>query len=141
MGVVSDGGVHGHIQHLIASARAMAEAGVPVVIHAITDGRDVPPRSALGFLTELQGNLPHGVRIGTVGNDLIFEVTDDGTFSPARIGHGHGTRSMRHRADALKGDIHWKPGTQGGTKVILRFPLPKTPPYPRDAAPGDNHAT
>ena len=66
MGVVSDGGVHGHIQHLIASARAMAEAGVPVVIHAITDGRDVPPRSALGFLTELQGNLPHGVRIGTV---------------------------------------------------------------------------
>lgn len=81
------------------------------------------------------------VRIGTVGNDLIFEVTDDGTFSPARIGHGQGTRSMRHRADALKGDIHWKPGTQGGTKVILRFPLPTTPPYPRDAAPGDNHAT
>ena len=66
MGVVSDGGVHGHIQHLIASARAIAEAGIPVVIHAVTDGRDVPPRSALGFLTELQGNLPEGVRIGSV---------------------------------------------------------------------------
>ncbi|TKW67338.1 MAG: 2,3-bisphosphoglycerate-independent phosphoglycerate mutase [Paracoccus denitrificans] len=66
MGVVSDGGVHGHIQHVLASARAVAEKGVPVVLHAITDGRDVPPKSAMGFVTELQGNLPDGVRIGTV---------------------------------------------------------------------------
>ncbi|WBU60421.1 2,3-bisphosphoglycerate-independent phosphoglycerate mutase [Paracoccus albus] len=66
MGVVSDGGVHGHIQHVIASARAVAEKGVPVVIHAITDGRDVPPKSAMGFVTELQGSLPEGVRIGTL---------------------------------------------------------------------------
>ncbi|SDD25301.1 2,3-bisphosphoglycerate-independent phosphoglycerate mutase [Paracoccus isoporae] len=66
MGVVSDGGVHGHIQHVIAAARAVAERGVPVVIHAVTDGRDVPPKSALGFVTELQGNLPQNARIGTV---------------------------------------------------------------------------
>ncbi|MDO5614029.1 MAG: 2,3-bisphosphoglycerate-independent phosphoglycerate mutase [Paracoccus sp. (in: a-proteobacteria)] len=66
MGVVSDGGVHGHISHVIAAAQAVAGAGVPVVIHAITDGRDVPPKSALGFVTELAGNLPEGVRIGTV---------------------------------------------------------------------------
>lgn len=66
MGVVSDGGVHGHIQHVLAAARAVAEKGVPVVIHAITDGRDVPPKSAMGFVTELQGNLPEGATIGTV---------------------------------------------------------------------------
>ncbi|WP_134678526.1 2,3-bisphosphoglycerate-independent phosphoglycerate mutase [Paracoccus ravus] len=66
MGVVSDGGVHGHIQHVLAAARAVAEKGVPVVLHAITDGRDVPPKSAMGFVTELTGNLPKGVRIGTV---------------------------------------------------------------------------
>ncbi|MDT1060610.1 2,3-bisphosphoglycerate-independent phosphoglycerate mutase [Paracoccus sp. CPCC 101403] len=66
MGVVSDGGVHGHIQHVIAAARAIATRGVPVVIHAVTDGRDVPPKSAMGFVTELQGNLPAGVTIGTV---------------------------------------------------------------------------
>ncbi|MFV0299326.1 MAG: 2,3-bisphosphoglycerate-independent phosphoglycerate mutase, partial [Paracoccus sp. (in: a-proteobacteria)] len=66
MGVVSDGGVHGHIRHVLAAARAVAGAGVPVVVHAITDGRDVPPQSALGFITELQGNLPAGARIGTV---------------------------------------------------------------------------
>ncbi|MFV0303801.1 MAG: 2,3-bisphosphoglycerate-independent phosphoglycerate mutase [Paracoccus sp. (in: a-proteobacteria)] len=66
MGVVSDGGVHGHIQHVLAAARAVAEKGVPVVVHAITDGRDVPPKSAMGFVTELQGNLPEGARVGTV---------------------------------------------------------------------------
>ena len=66
MGVVSDGGVHGHIQHVITAARALADKGVAVVIHAITDGRDVPPASALGFVTELQASLPQGARIGTV---------------------------------------------------------------------------
>ena len=66
MGVISDGGVHGHIRHVLAAAKAVSDAGVPVVIHAITDGRDVPPQSAKGFVTELQGNLGNGCRIGTV---------------------------------------------------------------------------
>ncbi|MBK4215009.1 2,3-bisphosphoglycerate-independent phosphoglycerate mutase [Paracoccus caeni] len=66
MGVVSDGGVHGHIQHVLAAVRAVTAAGIPVTVHAITDGRDVPPQSAMGFITELQGNLPDSARIGTV---------------------------------------------------------------------------
>ena len=66
MGVMSDGGVHGHITHLIAAIRVMREAGVPVVVHAITDGRDVAPSSALGFLDMLEAALPDGARIGTV---------------------------------------------------------------------------
>ncbi len=43
MGVASDGGVHGHIVHVLAACKALADAGVPVVLHAITDGRDVAP--------------------------------------------------------------------------------------------------
>jgi 2,3-bisphosphoglycerate-independent phosphoglycerate mutase len=66
MGVVSDGGVHGHILHLLAAARAIAGADVPVVVHAITDGRDVPPDSAARFMAELGTGLPSGARIGTV---------------------------------------------------------------------------
>jgi 2,3-bisphosphoglycerate-independent phosphoglycerate mutase len=66
MGVVSDGGVHGHLQHMLAAVKIIADAGVPVVIHAITDGRDVAPSSAHGYVTELQGGLPKGARIGTV---------------------------------------------------------------------------
>lgn len=66
MGVVSDGGVHGHIAHVIAAARAVAGAGVPVAIHAITDGRDVAPSSAPQHMARLLQGLPEGARIATV---------------------------------------------------------------------------
>ncbi|UWQ18214.1 2,3-bisphosphoglycerate-independent phosphoglycerate mutase [Jannaschia sp. M317] len=66
IGVVSDGGVHGHITHVLAACRAVAAAGVPVVLHAVTDGRDVAPRSAEGYIETLMADLPDGVRVGTV---------------------------------------------------------------------------
>ena len=66
MGVVSDGGVHGHINHIVAAAEAIVAAGVEVVVHAITDGRDVAPTSAEGFMTDLMARLPEGAAIGTV---------------------------------------------------------------------------
>ena len=66
MGVVSDGGVHGHLSHMIAAARALDAAGVPVVIHAVTDGRDVAPSSALGYFAALEEALPEGAHIVTV---------------------------------------------------------------------------
>ncbi|MCE8471080.1 2,3-bisphosphoglycerate-independent phosphoglycerate mutase, partial [Rhodovulum sulfidophilum] len=66
IGLVSDGGVHGHISHILAAARCIAEAGVPVAIHALTDGRDVLPQSADRFIPELAQGLPEGARIATV---------------------------------------------------------------------------
>ncbi|SFH04081.1 phosphoglycerate mutase [Palleronia marisminoris] len=66
MGVVSDGGVHGHLSHIVAAARTIAEAGIPVAIHAMTDGRDVAPKSAIGFLDDLSAKLPESARIVTV---------------------------------------------------------------------------
>ncbi len=66
MGIASDGGVHGHVDHIVAAAKAVTDAGVPVALHAITDGRDVAPKSAFGFLAELQERLPDGARIVTV---------------------------------------------------------------------------
>jgi 2,3-bisphosphoglycerate-independent phosphoglycerate mutase len=66
MGVVSNGGVHGHINHMIAAAAAVHGHGVPVVIHAITDGRDVPPSSGAGFMADLVHRMQIGVTIGTV---------------------------------------------------------------------------
>lgn len=68
------------------------------------------------------------VVVDRVGNDLVFEVTDDGHFDPNRIGEGRGTRSMQTRAGELHGNISWQAGTLGGTKVLLRFPLPSAPP-------------
>lgn len=66
MGVISDGGVHGHLEHVLAACRAVADAGVPVALHAITDGRDVPPRSAEGFLDTVLGGLPDGAKLVTL---------------------------------------------------------------------------
>ncbi len=66
MAVVSDGGVHGHISHLKAAVRAITDAGVPVAIHAITDGRDVAPDSAGRFVADLMAFLPERARLATV---------------------------------------------------------------------------
>ncbi|MBI6629380.1 2,3-bisphosphoglycerate-independent phosphoglycerate mutase [Pontibaca salina] len=66
MGLMSDGGVHGHLNHIAAAAKAIASAGVPAVVHAITDGRDVAPKSALTYLEQLSALLPENVPIATV---------------------------------------------------------------------------
>lgn len=66
MGLVSDGGVHGHIDHLRTAIAAIAAQGVEVVVHAVTDGRDVAPISGAGFIAALKESLPDNARIGTV---------------------------------------------------------------------------
>ena len=66
LGMVSDGGVHGHITHVVAAARAIVAQGVPVILHAITDGRDVAPSSAAGFVADLMRQLPVGAQVGSI---------------------------------------------------------------------------
>ena len=66
LGLVSDGGVHGHIRHILAATRAICDAGVPVAIHAVTDGRDVAPKSADRFIADLVAGLPEGAHVATV---------------------------------------------------------------------------
>ncbi len=66
MGVMSDGGVHGAQTHMIAACRALTEAGVPVLLHLITDGRDVAPKSAESYLAALRKDLPEGVTLATL---------------------------------------------------------------------------
>lgn len=54
LGLVSDGGVHSHIDHLKALIKAAEESGVEKsFVHAFTDGRDVDPKSGKGFLVDL----------------------------------------------------------------------------------------
>jgi len=54
IGLVSDGGVHSHIEHLLALARiARGKLDSPISIHAFTDGRDVDPKSGQGFIQRL----------------------------------------------------------------------------------------
>ena len=66
IGILSDGGVHGHIDHLIASVKVISEANLEVALHLITDGRDVSPVSALKYAEQLLKDMPNNVKISTV---------------------------------------------------------------------------
>ena len=66
VGLISPGGVHSHQDHAVALARIMVKAGVPTVLHAFTDGRDCPPRSAAEYFAEVGKALPKEVPIATV---------------------------------------------------------------------------
>ncbi|HWZ85497.1 MAG TPA: 2,3-bisphosphoglycerate-independent phosphoglycerate mutase [Thermoanaerobaculia bacterium] len=68
MGLLSDGGVHSHERHLDGLLELASRVGVARVrVHAFTDGRDTPPRSALGYVARLQAALAKwGGKIATV---------------------------------------------------------------------------
>ena len=66
MGLASPGGVHSHQDIAVALARGLRAAGVPVAVHAFTDGRDTPPQSAGDDLRKLRADLPADVPIATV---------------------------------------------------------------------------
>lgn len=67
MGLVSNGGVHSHIDHLVSLVEIMAAKGVKnIYIHAFTDGRDTDPYSGLGFLKEAELKTAGKARIVTV---------------------------------------------------------------------------
>lgn len=53
MGLASPGGVHAHQDHIVALAKIMDAAGIPVAIHAFLDGRDMPPQSAKEQIAKL----------------------------------------------------------------------------------------
>ncbi|MCB1882623.1 MAG: 2,3-bisphosphoglycerate-independent phosphoglycerate mutase [Geminicoccaceae bacterium] len=67
LGLISPGGVHGHQRQTAQLARALDGAGFEVLVHAFTDGRDTPPRAAIGYLDDLLDDLKGTrVRIATV---------------------------------------------------------------------------
>src|SRR5215469_4440104 len=68
LGLMSPGGVHSHQKQIAAFARFLAESGVPVAVHAILDGRDTPPKSAISYLTEFTEDVSglKDIRIATV---------------------------------------------------------------------------
>src|SRR5215469_13900316 len=57
-GLLSDGSVHSHIGHLLALLEMAVKEGVEeIAVHAVLDGRDKPPRSALPFVEQLEAKL------------------------------------------------------------------------------------
>ena len=81
MGLMSDGGVHSHIDHIVYLMKKAKEYGVKqVYVHSFLDGRDVPPQSAKEFLQVIKDNLTDGISAGVVSGryyamdrDKIYE--------------------------------------------------------------------
>lgn len=68
MGLASSGGVHSHEDHMIALAKIVSEAGVPVMMHFLLDGRDTPPEDAIDTLPKVVEKLSalDGVKMGSM---------------------------------------------------------------------------
>ena len=68
MGLVGDGGVHAHDDHLLALVELAARERVPrVALHLLTDGRDTLPTSALGFVRALVAKIGPRATIASIG--------------------------------------------------------------------------
>ncbi|HET9852934.1 MAG TPA: 2,3-bisphosphoglycerate-independent phosphoglycerate mutase [Candidatus Limnocylindrales bacterium] len=102
--LIGPGGVHANDRHLVALARLAKARGVPRVrVHALLDGRDTPPSSALGFVEDLEGRLHAAhpdARIATVGG-RYFAMDRDNRWDRTEKGydaivHGEG----RHAGSA-----------------------------------------
>ncbi len=76
-GLVSPGGVHSHQDHAVALARILAEAGVGVDVHIVTDGRDTPPRSGAEFVAAFTAALPPGARVATLSGRFFAMDRDN----------------------------------------------------------------
>ncbi len=68
MGLLSPGGVHSHQHQIAALAQILADAGVPVAVHAFLDGRDTPPKAAASYLENFDADVGglERVRVATL---------------------------------------------------------------------------
>ena len=103
MGLVSDGGVHSHVRHLMALIKLTKYQGARPVVHMITDGRDTAPRSALSFLAALDESLDAaGGVIGTVSG-RYYAMDRDKRWDRTQLAfdavvHGRGRSAESARA-------------------------------------------
>ena len=108
IGLMSDGGVHSHIEHFMGLADIAAKNDKKVFLHLITDGRDVSPTSAQKYLEEVKKHLNENVQIATIagrfysmdrdnrwerierGYNAIVNAEPKTDFSPeAYVGHSY----------------------------------------------------
>ena len=108
LGLASPGGVHSHQDHIAAAARALRANGVPVVLHLVTDGRDVGPRTAREQVAALLDGIADldGMRVGTVTGRFYAMDRDrrwervERAFRAVREGAGHTAQGALAAIDA-----------------------------------------
>lgn len=86
IGLVSDGGVHSHIEHIINLAKIVEAKGKKVYLHVITDGRDVSPTSGIGFVNQLMGICNENINIASISG-RFFSMDRDNRWERVEIGY------------------------------------------------------
>lgn len=105
IGLVSDGGVHSHINHLKAICSLAQKNNVPhVAVHAFTDGRDCDPKSGLGFLTDLQAHLATTGAVLASVTGRFYAMDRDKRWERVKVAydglvHGTGTHTTNPLAE------------------------------------------
>ncbi|GAA9830749.1 2,3-bisphosphoglycerate-independent phosphoglycerate mutase [Helicobacter pylori] len=86
MGLMSDGGVHSHIEHFIVLALECEKSGKKVCLHLITDGRDVVPKSALTYLKQMQNICNENIQIATISG-RFYAMDRDNRFERIELAY------------------------------------------------------
>jgi 2,3-bisphosphoglycerate-independent phosphoglycerate mutase len=86
IGLMSDGGVHSHIEHFMGLADIAARRGKKVFLHLITDGRDVSPTSANKYLKTVQEHLNENVTIATISG-RFYSMDRDNRWERVKRGY------------------------------------------------------
>ncbi len=86
IGLISDGGVHSHIEHIMDLAKIIAKQGKTVFLHVISDGRDVSPTSGKGFVEQLESICNDKIRIASISG-RFFSMDRDNRWD--RIEQGY----------------------------------------------------
>ncbi len=101
VGLVSTGGVHSHMDHVVALARIVSAAGVKVAVHVFSDGRDTAPNSGTGFVQTLAADLPEGASIATISG-RYYAMDRDNRWERVSLAYDAIVSAKgEHAADAL----------------------------------------
>ncbi|HSR74635.1 MAG TPA: 2,3-bisphosphoglycerate-independent phosphoglycerate mutase [Sulfurovum sp.] len=86
IGLLSDGGVHSHIEHTIGLAKLTKSRGKKVFLHLITDGRDVSPTSAKTYVEQIEEICDENISIATIGG-RFFTMDRDNRWERVEKGY------------------------------------------------------
>lgn len=99
LGLVSDGGVHSHINHVKALLDVCKQQGLEqVYVHAFTDGRDTDPKSGLGFIKELEAHMAVSTgKVATVSG-RYFAMDRDNRWERVKLAYDALVKGVGHYA-------------------------------------------
>jgi 2,3-bisphosphoglycerate-independent phosphoglycerate mutase len=86
IGLLSDGGVHSHIEHTIGLAKLAKSRGKKVFLHLITDGRDVSPTSAKKYVAQIEEICDESISIASIGG-RFFTMDRDNRWERVEKGY------------------------------------------------------